>query len=173
MAISRPSLPANKRNSYRKMTKRTYAILIFYLLAGSFFVSSLLFVAKKYSHLVGGLASTQGKEEKLLLPLPLTHPNVARMELQYFVRGEIKDIKKDDGRTEIILSDSVPPFPQIFIMPETRLWKISPPFAPSDMRQIAPDDLNPKMRIEFYINYDIATQRWIIRDIFVPEGITN
>lgn len=106
-------------------------------------------------------------DTNVVLPVGVNNPNVTGVRVHYFMEGVIKEIKGHPEGFEVTLNNANN-LPPIIIKTGVRLSKITPPYNSNVPAPFLFKDLKPGLTIDVSLEYELATQKWIVHDIFVP-----
>ena len=106
-------------------------------------------------------------KKTLNMPFLLNDPSQGSVLLHYFINGSVKQIKNTAQGAQIILSNADSSYPPFIIAKDTRISKITPPYASNNV-PITVSDLKPGNNIIISIEYDLTQQVWLMRDVLLP-----
>lgn len=106
-------------------------------------------------------------DRSVILPVGLDNPNVGSVRAHYFMAGTIKEVKSLPDGYEIVLANSKY-LPKIVVNNGVRVSKITPPYNSAAPVPFPAKDLKPGMVIDISLEYELASEVWIIQDVFVP-----
>ena len=104
----------------------------------------------------------------LSLPILLDNPQIGSVFIHYFLNGEIENLVYRGNDILIQLKSVGAQIPEIAVTDATRVWKTSPPYTETSSVRLNKKDLKAGQMVDVSAEYDLKTEEWIIRDIFIP-----
>lgn len=104
---------------------------------------------------------------QIVLPIPLNNPAVGSALIHYFISGSVQSVGSVDGGHQLVLANSND-LPILLINSDVRISQITPPYGANSSKSITVSSLKQGMNVDISMEYELGTNTWIIRDIFVP-----
>ncbi len=156
---------------------KKYISVSFLILAAAVIAAVLTAFYYKHKAAVSGPGQNSvGLKSALIksvdLPVPLGSPNVGLMFIHYFFSGSIKELKKADSGTQIILNTDNKDIPEIVATVNTPIAKVKVPVPanPTPPSNLSLSQLQVGQNVDVSMEFDPVLKHWLVLGIFLPSN---
>lgn len=155
-----------------KVTQKAPGIIFFILLGSLLVVLGVVYKQGKFSIpkiMQNGpsVAPSEVETNSITLPIPLTNRNISTVFLSYSFFGPIKEIKETTGGKQIILDTTEKNLPDFIVSDKSA--KVFNVEKTGNLTEVKIDNLKEKQRVSISTTYEIKTQLWIARSVYITS----
>jgi len=153
--------------------KTALTILLILATAAVAAAATAYYYQKKVVPVSSNKDETDAPNPKIVnLPVPLGTPNVGLMFVHYFFSGSIKELKKTDSGTQIILDTPNKDIPEIIATQTTTIAKVTipAPATPVPPKPMNVSELKAGHNVDVSMEFDPVLKHWVLLGVFLPSN---